>query len=273
LVFYDQIYRSTDGGATFEIAFSPGDHELAAPFDMGIAVGSDDTVYYGEYIATRGVPTNRVRVVLGSDDGTSWDIVYTFALGEIRHIHSITYDSFRDRYWVCTGDVDAASRLLYTDDNFNTLHELGGGSQDWRIVSLIVTPDFLYWGSDNSQTGAAIFRWSFANEKLEKLQDIGNVSYYSTILKNGTLVVSTTYEPDSLYTKLFNPQATADIWVSRSGIEWTKIVSLPHELRHGKSGPSRAQIAFPSGGPSELLYYTPYATREHEFTVQVLRPE
>ena len=48
---------------------------------------------------------------------------------------------------------------------------LGVGNQNWRLVSLMVASDKLFWGSDNDQTGSAIFSWDF--RKLELRKKIG----------------------------------------------------------------------------------------------------
>lgn len=271
LVFWDRIYRSEDGGLSFEPVFDFDAEGIFAPFGLGegVAVGPDDLVYFGEYNAARGDVES--RIVRGEDDGRTWRVVHTFQTGDIRHVHSIQYDPYRDRYWICTGDRDSQSRLLYTEDNFQSLQLLGGGSQDWRAVSLMITEDYLHWGSDNDISGSSIFRWSFREQKLEKQKDIGKVSYYSTVLQDGTLVLSTTYEPNSPYTRDAKPPASTDIWVSRDGETWDQILSLPYENTGDEARKSRAAVGFPAGRPLDKLFFTPISTVEGDFTTQVIR--
>ena len=271
LVFWDRIYRSADGGASFEPVFDFDAEGIVPPFGLseGVAVGPDDLVYFGEYNASRGALES--RILRGEDDGRSWKVVHTFPAGEIRHVHSIQYDPYRDRYWICTGDSDSQSRLLYTEDDFQSLQLLGGGSQDWRAVSLMITEENLHWGSDNDTDGSSIFRWSFKDQELQKLEDIGKVSYFSTVLSDGTLVLSTTYEPNSPYTRDAKPAASTDIWVSRDGQSWEQILSLPYENTGDETRMSRAAVGFPGGHPLDRLFFTPVSTAEGDFTTQVIR--
>ena len=44
-------------------------------------------------------------------------------------------------------DRDDEPSVLFTKDGFQTFEVLGGGSQDWRVVSLMVTKDALFWES------------------------------------------------------------------------------------------------------------------------------
>jgi hypothetical protein len=272
LVFYDHIYRSSDGGLTFEPVFSfRGD--VGAPFSYGegIAVGPDDTVYFGEYVTTP--RPHHVRVFKGSHDGTEWTMIYTFPSGDIFHVHSIQYDSYRSRYWITTGDSDAESNILYTDDDFQSIHRLGGGSQDWRVVSLMITKEHLYWGSDNDREPAGIFRWSFVKRDVSKIIEIGKPSYFSTILRDGTLVLSTTYEPQSPYTVKYRPDATTDLWGSRDGSNWIKLLSFPYEAHDTEWGPSRAAIAFPGGTATNELLFTPLSTKGNRYDTHFLTPD
>lgn len=272
LVFWGRIYRSTDGGYTFESVFEFDRDGVSDPFTFseGITVGPGDTVYFGEYVIDSG--PRPVRVFRGVDDGETWDIAYEFPSGETRHIHSVQYDPYRDVYWIATGDTDAETNLWSTDDDFESLRRLGGGSQDWRLVSLMVTPEYLYWGNDNDQTGASVFRWDFQQEKLERLQDLGKVSYHSTILKDGTLVLSTTYEPQARWVQEHDPVPSSEIWASTNGFDWKKILSLPYERKELPSGVSRAEIAFPGGAPLDRIFYRPISTVAKELTTFVIQP-
>jgi hypothetical protein len=272
LVFWDHIYRSTDNGRTFTSVFDFAEQNAtdAFPHGEGLAVGPDDTVYFGEYVTTK--RPNAVKVYRGLRDGTAWETAHVFPAGEIFHIHAIQYDPHRLGYWVTTGDRDEESKVLFTRDGFKTFSVLGGGNQNWRVVSMIVAKDRLVWGSDNDQTGASIFQWDFGSGALTELESIGKPSYSSTRLADGTFVVSTTYEPDSPYTRAARPQPTTDLWASKDGLAWTKLLSLPHQTRQHESGFSRAEIVFPGGASTRELYFTPLWTVDAAFTTQVIQP-
>lgn len=263
------IFRSTDEGRTIDLVFDLAAEGMYAPFPVGTAVTPDGMVYFGEYVA--GTGTRPIRIIEGRRDGTEWRVVHTFDAGTIRHVHSVEYDPYRDRLWVCTGDTSQQAQLFYTSDRFETLQRLGGGTQDWRIVSLMITPDHLYWGSDNDTSeGATIFRWHFADERLQPLQYIGKPGYFSTILSDGTLVLSTAYEGGSRYARYARPSPTAEIWASKDGINWRSVVTLESDTLNPRFGVPRSTIAFPAGAPTANLMYSPRGTRRNDFTTQII---
>ncbi len=270
LVFFDYIYRSTDDGQTFTPVFGLHDEQLNGGFQYseGIAVGPDDLIYFGEY--TTSERPHAIRIVEGRADGTEWRVVHVFPPGDIFHVHGIQYDPFRGGYWVTTGDLDHEAKVLFTGDNFQSMQVLGQGSQDWRVVSMMIAEDRLVWGSDNDRMPAAIFQWDFATATLQKLREIGKPSYFSTVLEDGTMVLSTTYEPESSYTRAFHPEPTTDLWVSRADHGWTKLMSLPYQPQQHTWGPARASIAFPGGKPTQTLFFTPLSTVTDHFTTQLI---
>jgi hypothetical protein len=266
LVFYDQVYRLAAGEHVFTPVFSLRD-SIHGPFGQGVAVDQDDRVYFGEYAVHSSRPPR--RVVRGVDDGRQWSVVHTFPQGAISHVHAIRYDSWRDRLWIATGDASHESALLFTDDEFATLDTLGHGSQDWRIVSFIVTDTHLYWGSDNDQTAAAIFSWSFADAALTRVRETGTPSYYATRLADSTLVVTTTYEPQSRYTRENSPEATTDLWISRDGRTWRRSLRLPYRERRMGDYLERARIQLPGGDyTAPVLLFSPFGTARGHFTTE-----
>jgi hypothetical protein len=274
IVFFDRIYRSANGGLSFTEVFDPS--QISFPgsfgFGVGVTVAANDTIYAGEYYAA-GSNRKPIRIIEGREDGTIWRVIHTFETGEIRHIHSIHYDNFRDVIWICTGDEDPESNIFFTDDGFDSINKLGGGSQDWRVVSLIPTEDSLYWGSDNDRPeGASIFRWSFDRGRLERIRKIGKPAYYSTRLKNGTLVLSTVYEPGSGYVRYNHPQPSTEIWVSQEGDDWTRLLSIPAAYPDNENGGLRAKIAFPYGQPLRDLFVTPVNTAHSHLETHVVQP-
>ena len=218
IVVYDQIYRSDDAGMTFKSVYRYPD-DILPPFMAGLAVTPTGDVYFGEYDADS--RPHVISILKGENDGTSWREVYQFPSGQIFHVHSLIYDEYRDGLLIATGDYDQESHLFFTKDDFQSLEELGGDSQDWRIVSLVPTQDALYWGSDNDQTGASIFRWDVKMNSLQQLKFIGTPSYFSTWLKDGTVVISTAHEPRSVFTKSSHPSPTTSLW----GVTpWSRVV-------------------------------------------------
>lgn len=271
IVFYDRIYRSV-GAGTFEAVFAFEDgHNGPFPSSQSVAVGKGDTLYFGEY-DTSSRPRS-VNVYRGSNDGRSWEVAHTFASGEIFHIHGVYYDPFRNRYWIATGDNDDESYLLYTTDHFESLDTLGGGNQDWRLVSLIIQEHELYWGSDNDRTGSSIFRWGFEDGRKEEIQWIGKPSYYASVLADGSMVVTTTYEPESPFSREWQPRASASVWLSRDGATWSEVLEFDYRDEVGPSGALRTQVLLPGGDYTSLfLHATPLYSSEsfavHRFRIE-----
>lgn len=102
---------------------------------------------------------NAAHVYCSRDGGRSFDILYTFPRGTIRHIHSILNDPYRPgRIWITTGDEDDESHIHYTDDYFRSLTEFKGGSQTYRVTDLFFSEDYIYWGMDSPRQDCYIYR-------------------------------------------------------------------------------------------------------------------
>ncbi len=264
IVVYDQVYRSVDGGLTFESVFRyPAG--LVPPFMAGLAVSPSGDVYFGEYDAIS--RPHAISIIKGENDGKTWREIYSFPSGQIFHVHSMIYDEYRGGLLIATGDRDHESHLYFTRDDFQSIEEIGGNSQDWRIVSLVPTKNFLYWGSDNDQTGASIFRWDFKKNMLDSLKFIGTPSYFSTQLKDGTIVISTTHEPRSVFTKSVKLQPVISLWASRYGEEWFEIMQYDSISKLNPSDSTRASFFLPDGDSSlEALVLTSNYTMSRDYS-------
>lgn len=264
LVFYDHIYRSVDGGRTFSVVPNTDGESLPGgfPSSVGYAVGQGDTVYFGEY--TTAARPHEVRVARGTDDGQTWTVAHTFPSGDIFHIHSITYDGFRNRFWIAAGDRVGEEKLMYTDDHFHTIQTAGCCTQAWRLVDLIVTEDALYWGSDDDEVDPGIYRFDIAGGVLDRVATLDNPSYHAASIAGGWMAISTTFEPNSPFTRDHSPAQTTSLWVSRDGVDWTNVFSLdadPEVLTDLR----RPQIQIPAGDPLPALIVTPWHTRSEDF--------
>jgi hypothetical protein len=265
LVQYDRIYRSTDGGRSFDPVFAFPD-AAAAPHPYGMSnATSKDEIYYGDLTFEKA--PHSVRVWKGSDDGRKWQVQYTFAAGQLGHIHSIVYDRFRDRLWIGSGDGDSESRLLYTDDDFRTVRALGAGDQSWRISGMIVTEQYLYWGTDDTEHGSDLYRYELATGKREHIRKLGNPVWYGAQLTDGTLVFSASYEPSARFTKEQAPPPQAGVWISRNGTDWYQALSLPRRSIAGVGLNSTIGLSV-TNQSQPSLYLSPYGPIEANFTVQ-----
>lgn len=156
----------------------------------GIASINGNTVFFGEYF--RNPHKDKVRVYKSISNLLSWQTVYEFESGQIRHIHAIQKDPFTEKLWILTGDKDKESMIAWTDNEFNSIVPIGQGSQMWRVCQLVFTEDAIYWGADTtSESEAGIYRWDRVTSKIKKLQKIEGAVFFGIRLAKGTIVMST----------------------------------------------------------------------------------
>ena len=113
-----------------------------------------------------GTQGDAIYVAYSMDDGQTWQRLntwtwdYTTGTGvrHIRHFHAVMYDQWRGGWWICGGDTDTQSCVIYWDGkapgpgNVSPAQMQAGsvpgwqcrtGSQRWRAVDIIVTEDWI----------------------------------------------------------------------------------------------------------------------------------
>ena len=267
IVQYDKIYRWDNNSYYARPVFDLERNGIFGPLKNGLAYDPvHDAIYFGEYVIDR---PKEVRICRGLNDGRTWDVCYKFSIGRIRHIHSIVPDNYRKRIWICTGDNNYESGLFYTDDQFNSVHLFKGGDQSWRMVSLIPLENSIIWGSDAGQDAPEdatnfIYMWDFKENKKKQLCCIDNPAYYSIKLADGSMAISTTYEP--LIKKKSKSEAV--IWISDNGLNWKKHAVFPYEFKKRKTGTKYATIQFPiSDASNSDLYCSPLNVVNFDFCI------
>ena len=267
LIQYDGIYRYDGNGTTAKYVYGFEEDRIIVPMKNGFTL--DDrtgNVYFGEYNNSR---PYAVRVIRGSDDGTQWQICYRFPKGRIKHVHSIIPDPHRERLWICTGDNDLETCLFYTDDDFDSVSEFMGCSQIFRMVSLIPTEDALYWGSDagwdiEGNFTNRIYRIDLKRNRLSSMADIHQPAYFSARLKNGSMIIATTYECGIKRSM----DRTADLWFSESGSTWKRILQLPYRPSRRLEGTRYALVNLPQGIMDEdTIFFTPVNVENYHFNL------
>jgi hypothetical protein len=267
LIHYDGIYRYDGEGAIAKRVFGFRSKKIISPIKNGF-VSDDRTghVYWGEYNISR---PYAVGIFRGTDDGRKWEECYRFPLGRIRHVHSIVPDIYRDRLWICTGDSDKETGLFYTEDDFQSVKEFKGGDQSWRMVSMIPREHYLYWGSDAGQDASPdalnyIYRWDFKKNRKERLELIDKPAYYATVLRDGTMVIGVHHEPE--IRRKVDP--SADLWISKDGEKWEKILSLLYTRSNRTQGTKYASICLPQNdNTAEAIFLTPLNVKKYDFSL------
>jgi len=117
------------------------------PARRGICVDREGRIFVAQYTLNR---DRAMPIVLwrSDDDGHTFHEVYTFAPGEVRHIHFVQVDPADGSLWMGTGDGDDECRLMRSVDGGRTFETLGAGGQRWRAIALAFLDDAVVWGTD-----------------------------------------------------------------------------------------------------------------------------
>lgn len=212
--------------------------------------------YMGEYFLNNRRDTS-VDLMKSTDDGQSWRTIYS--LDNVRHIHCVQYDPFDRRIWLGTGDRDEESTISFSQDKGETWTKIGSGDQMFRAVSLLFTQDYVYWGSDAPTRQNYIYRYNRSSREIERLVAVDGPVYYSTILKNGIKIFTTTTEGNS-EGKSAEWDNKAHIWASDNGFCWEDLISwgknvYPYILGYGS-------VLLPHGQLNDTLFFTTQRLRK-----------
>lgn len=182
-------------------------------------------IYWGDYVAGRErMPINIYR---SKNKGKSWEIIYTFQPGIIRHIHNIIYDRFQNHYWILTGDTDRESGIWMTND-FKEISPIFYGSQKFRATSLIPLNDGLIIPTDTELEENHIQYYSYSDKTLNAIKKIPGSSI-DAIQINGISFISTMVEPSPI-----NKSKYVKLYGSLKNKKWYELLSFKKDILPGK---------------------------------------
>jgi len=162
---------------------------------QGCTEDGNGIVYIGQYITDNQYRKHdTVNLYWSLDQGKAWSVRNEFKRSVMRHIHSVSYDVYRNLVWVATGDEDNESHLLFSDNQCASFQILGSGDQLWKAVSMQFTPESVYWGSDIPGKLNYLFRWNWNTMEKHALLTVKNPFYYSVQDGNGNIFFSTAVE-------------------------------------------------------------------------------
>jgi hypothetical protein len=193
-------------------------------FNNGILQKNDSSLFYGEYF--RNEKSEEVHIYESLDSGLTWHLQHVFQPNEIRHIHAIQKDPYTGNLWVCTGDNSKNSKIGYSDDNFKSIKYIGTNSEKFTATQLVFTPKHVYWGADPFDLAdVGIFRWDRNSQVLDKITSERACFFYTTMLKQGTLVFTTDREAtefeNDLFTRMVVIEKSGKVKTIKCG-EWNK---------------------------------------------------
>lgn len=268
VVIFDQVYRYVPGRPgeyNAEVLPTTAKPPMAAPLRGGVAVhGPSQRVYFGEYLNGH---QRDIRVFRVDTTARSVDACWSFPRSDIKHIHAVLYDRFRNRLWICTGDQDHESAFYYTDDEFQTVHRFAGGDQSWRAIAVLFDETGMEWGMDAGKDAPAhavnrIYRYHFATGERTERAVIGNPAYAACTLSDGTALMQTSFEPGRLQD---TPEAVA-LWLRGHDRTWRPCFELPYRLRPRTGAGRYGHLLLPGGvSPAGQVLCAPVNTTSHAY--------
>lgn len=230
-----------------------------------------DGLYFGDYFYN--VQQLPASIYRRSSKGT-WEKVYTFPAGTIRHIHSINADPYRNRVIICTGDNGEEAAIWAAYDNFTHVEKIFGGDQVYRACCAKAYPEgvLLVTDSPHFQNYAYLLKENDGAVQIEFVSKLpGPVVFFTTL--DDDVIVATDVEFDerklNRFTAYFTYHRGAGVqdWYShvlvgnpKDGFRElyrAKKDLLPMGRVFGFGG-----IAFPSGNWKRRIYLCPYAVQK-----------
>ncbi|MCC2878086.1 hypothetical protein LK536_17555 [Lachnoclostridium pacaense] len=165
------------------------------PAQFGICESDNGYIYFGEYTINLG-NDHPTSLYCSYDNGKSFKELYRFEKDQIRHIHFIQWDGYERCLWMGTGDKDKECLLMKSEDYGNHWSIVGQGSQLWRAIGIVFTPDFLYWGTDAGSVPDQnhVIRMKRSDYQLEIIADLPGPCHGITSTSDGKIYISTGVE-------------------------------------------------------------------------------
>ncbi len=217
----------------------------------------DGSVYFGEYF--QNMEKQAVHVYGSHDHGKTWEIVKTFAEGNINHVHGIYMDPYTQRMWLATGDRENECIIGYTEDGFKSFTEVFRGGQEYRTCVLFFYKDFIVFGTDSQYQQNELKMFDRKTLEITHLQNVqGPVIRGAQI--GEIAMISTDVEPSDV-----NKDTHAYVWITKDGQHW-------EELCHAKKdflNPTLFQFGvfdlpnYSSDAPKDKIYVTGKAVKKY----------
>lgn len=274
VIIYDRVYVCdlNQGAKVATPIESKEFFDFAPPLRNGYAIHpASQAVYFGEYLNGH---TRNIRVFRIRPNDMKLEICFEFDRSEIKHIHAISYDPFRRRLWITTGDLDHESSFYYTDDEFLTVHRFAGGDQTWRAISLLFDETGMEWGMDAGKDAPKeainkLYRYDFSTETRVELAVIGNPAYYAAQMMDGTAYLATTFEPG----RLQDTPEEAALWHRDMKHQWTKVKSFRYVYAPRQGVSKYGHLLLPAGKCSpENFLMTPVNVESNHYSLVKLQP-
>ena len=192
---------------------------------LHIACTPEGNCFWGEYFDNS--DRDEVHIYGSSDRGANWVIAYTFAAGEIRHVHNVVYDQFENCLWILAGDEGRECRILRASCDFRSVDVVLAGNQQARAAALVPTRDALYVSSDTPFEQNYIYRLDRTG-RLTQLTPVSSSSIYGCAAGDA-LFFSTMVEPSAA-----NPDQHVRLYGSHDGDHWRSLLAWQKDGLHAR---------------------------------------
>lgn len=190
---------------------------------LNICLGKNKEIIFGEYFSNP--ERGEVHIYCSKPPYDKWEIVYTFPLQSIRHIHSVAYDAHRDRYWVLTGDYEQeAGFWISQGDDISKLSAVIQGGQISRAVTLLTLEDRILTATDTQLEQNYVFEL-FVDEQERNLLQKTQGPCFDMIYTGSYFLATTVIEKSD-----FNMTGFVHLWASIDGKKWLEITKWEKDI-------------------------------------------
>ncbi len=214
---------------------------------QSIAAIDGKELFLGEY----GNNPNRVEVPIyrSQDGGKSWQTIYIFPAGKVKHVHGCYYDPYEKKIWVLTGDFKNECHILCADRDFKSIEWIGDGQQIYRACNVFFEKDSVHWIMDSQLQDSYHIKLDRKTRKIEQKQLFPGPVWYIKHLEDGYYLAATAQEIGSGVKDQY-----AHLMVSKDLETWEDVYRFSHDglpKRYFKFG----VIGFSDGAQNSKGFY------------------
>lgn len=212
------IFRRETGNKEFKKVFNV----VRGSRPMFLCEDIDGSVYFGEYF--QNMEKKAVHVYGSHNHGKDWEIVKTFAEGNINHIHGVYMDPFTKNLWLATGDRENECIIGYTNDGFKTFTEVFRGGQEYRTCVLFFYKDFIVFGTDSQYQQNELKKFDRKTLEITHIQDVQGPVIRGAQFGDISMI-STDVEPSDV-----NKDPNAYVWITKDGLHWEELCHAKKDI-------------------------------------------
>jgi hypothetical protein len=214
---------------------------------QSIAVTPDRALFFGEY----GNNPERLEVPIyrSQDEGKSWNQVFTFPAGKIKHVHGCYQDPYEDKLWVFSGDFKNECFVLCADRDFQKIEWIGNGQQEYRACNAFFEKDSIHWIMDSQLEDSYHIEMDRKTRQIKRKWRFPGPVWYIKKLEDHFYLAATAQEIGPGVHDTY-----AHLMVSRDLENWEDVYQFKHDglpKRYFKFG----VVGFADGPQSSASFY------------------